>query len=252
MKKILVLVMCLMMCSVVMAGKKKVDYQKYDFRSIDHYTLKAPKIKDESEMGNLVDYLIKPFHYDDELQKARALFAWIVYNVDYDDYEARYVEKTVKKGEEFEYEGNIWETRAGVCRDIADMYVQMADHAGLKTELVDGIAGRNLNKKNADLSKHVWVAIQIKDEWEVVDPTWAIQDNPAFEETNNNRQYRRDMKKRLKDPQRLEPRRNRKIGNEWFLSNKDEFIKTHYPEDDRWQLQDKKVSYKKFLQRSNE
>ena len=251
MRKILIFIFCLFICGGVLAAKK-VDYQKYNYSSIDRYVLRAPIVKDKGDMQDLVDYLTKPFHDGQDIEKARALFAWVVYNVDYDDYEARYVEKTVKKGEAFEYVGNIWETRSGVCRDIALMYVQMADAAKLKTELVPGTAGRDLNKKNAELNQHVWVAVMIDDEWEFVDPTWAIEDTPTFESVNNNRSYRKNMKARLKDDNRLVPRKQRKIGNEWFLPDKDEFIKTHYPEDDRWQLQKKKVSYKKFLLRSSE
>ncbi len=244
MRKFFIIICCCFCVCAALAVRPK-SYQDIDFKDVDEYVLKAPIIDDEKDLDDLVYFLTKTFKKD--TQKARAIFSWIVYNIDYDDYEARFNDKTVDKGEKFEYLGSIMETRSGVCRDIAALYHKMAQKAGLKTQVVSGTAGQNLTKKNAKYNQHDWLVIEIEGEWEYLDPTWAIQGQKSFQEVSTDRQYRKEMKKRLKDKDRLKPRKERTITNTYFLADKEDFSKTHFPDDDKWQLQRKSISYTKFL-----
>ena len=244
MKKFFIFFGCLFCFCVAFAARQK-SYQDEDFKDVDEYALNAPIIEDKSDVDKLITYLTKP--YKDDIKKARALFAWLVYNIDYDDYEARFNDLIVDKGLKFDYQGDILETRTGVCRDIASLYHDLAEKAKLKTQVVAGIGGRNITKKTAKYSQHVWLVIDIDGEWEYLDPTWAIQGQPVFREITSDRQYRREMKRRLKDKDRLQPRKDRKIENTYFLADKEEFSKTHFPDDEKWQLQRKTISYTKFL-----
>ena len=249
MKKIFLFICCLFCVGAALAVRQK-SYQDIDFKEVDKYTLDAPIIDNEKDLPDLVTYLIKP--YKEDIQKARAVFAWIVYNIDYDDYEYRFDQNAIDKGGKFESLGDILETRTGVCRDIADLYNKMAQKAGLKTQVVTGIAGQNLTKKNEKYNRHSWLVIDIDGEWEYLDPTWAIQGQKAFQNVTKDRQYRREMKQRLKDKDRLNPRKERNVGNTYFLADKDAFSQTHYPDDEKWQLQRKPVSLTKFLSRSQQ
>lgn len=210
-----------------------------NYRSVDSRAQKVPKQYEES-LPKLVQYLVKPYENNEE-KKARVLMAWIAYHIDYDDYKADTITQSAsrrRKRNAIAMTGDIFETRVGVCQDIANLYQRMAGLAGLDSVVITGYAGFGVNRRNMENSRHAWNAVKIDGQWEFVDPTWSMQGNvKAFEDVNSRSEHRREIKKREKNTSKTnKTRKNRNIDDRWFMTKPNEMIKTHFPDDDTWQL----------------
>ena len=239
MKKIL-FILCLWTFNVFAAN----------YHSIDSRAQKVPDQYNDS-LPKLVQYLIEPYQDNDE-KKARAIMSWIVYHIDYDEYKADSITRTKyspKLQKNRVSTGDIFETRVGVCDDIAGLYQRMAGLAGLDSVVIRGYAGFDVTARNKDQRTHTWNAVKINDKWEFVDPTWAMQgDILAFADVDTRAEHRREIKKRLeKENKTQKARANRTIDDRWFMTKPKEMIKTHYPYDSQWQLLPVNKSFGSFL-----
>lgn len=229
--------------------------QGMDYTEIDKYAHDAPPLRTRSGLDRLVHYLVRPYRGEEE--RARVILAWIVHNIDYDDYKFNAIEddydKTKKKKDKELYvsDNDILETRVGVCEDIADLYKKMGKLAGLTVEVVRGKAGKGMTFADFENSAgHTWNVVKINNEWEYVDPTWAIDgaDVRNLGDIKKKKEYKQVIKERSKKQSDAKlPREGRFVNNQWFLTDKDEMIKTHFPNDEKWQLQDKKIKKEDFL-----
>ena len=246
MKKLLfAILLCCTCCSAWAAA---------DYTSIDKYAYEAPPLQTSTGLSRLVRYLIRPYKTDEE--KARVILAWIVHNIDYDEYKMNAIDdsldRTKKKDKELYIDNSdILATRTGVCSDIAQLYQKMGTYAGLDVAIIKGKAGKNMTY--AELkggAEHVWNAVRINRQWEYVDPTWAIsgKDVKSFNDTSTRKDYKKEIRQRSQKASDAKmPREGRVVDNKWFLTDKDEMIKTHFPYDEKWQLQKKKMTEKDFL-----
>ena len=228
---------------------------KMDYTAIDKAAYEAPVLENSSQLNSFVHRLIRPYKTDEE--KARILLAWIVHNIDYDGYKATAIadelDRSKKKNRElFVPSNNILETRLGVCGDIAKLYEKMCKMAGLDAVSIEG---KTRNDKTTlstfeDGEGHMWNAVKINREWEYVDPTWAMggENTKSLEKIEKKKEYEKIVKQREKRQSNSKlPRPNRVVKDEWFLTDKEEMIKTHFPNDPRWQLQKKEISKEEFL-----
>lgn len=239
MKKIL-FILCLWTFNVFAAN----------YHSVDLRAQKVPSQYNDS-LPKLVQYLIEPYQDNDE-KKARVIMSWIVYHIDYDEYKGDSITRT-KYSPRLQKNrvsiGDIFETRVGICDDIAGLYQRMAGLAGLDCVVIRGYAGFDVTARNKDQRTHTWNAVKINDKWEFVDPTWAMKgDILAFTEINTRAEHRKEIKKRLeKENKTQKARANRIIDDRWFMTKPKEMIKTHYPYDDQWQLLPVNRSFGSFL-----
>ena len=230
-------------------------WAKIDYNKIDQYAYEAPVLKDAHKLSQLVRHLVRPYKTDEE--KARVILAWIVHNIDYDEYKLNALtdslDRTKKRNKELVITQNdILETRMGVCEDIATLYQQMGNLAGLDVVLIRGKT-KDENTTFAEFENsvdHVWNAVKIDREWEYVDPTWAIggQQINQLGDVEKKREYEKIIRQReRRNSDVKQPREGRIVNNEWFLTNKDDMIKTHFPFNEKWQLQKKKITIEEFL-----
>lgn len=208
----------------------KESYQEADERA------KNVPATYERSLSKLVSYLTQPFANNDEL-KARVLFAWIAYHIEYDAYK-----RDVIVGDKRPHStrsvssGDIFETRVGVCSDIANLFLRMANKADLKAEIVTGWAGDSLTKKDYSKNPHAWNAVLINRKWQLIDPTWGLYgDYMAFSQVQNAREHRSQLRERRKNKQNTVSQ-NRSINSDWFLVPPEEMIQTHIPRQEKWQL----------------
>ena len=231
-------------------------FSKYiNYSRIDRYAKNAPILKNNENLDKLVEYLVYPYSKDEE--KARVILAWIVYYIDYDDYVYHRIEEHneakerrfgVKKEVNIP-ENEILEIRAGVCGDIASLYQKMGRMAGLEVEVVNGNISNDCSFERLERGScaHAWNAVKIDGEWEFVDPTWAMGNARELGNIDSFRVYNKELEKRKKGRRNYKPRRERLIHNEWFLPDKDFLIRTHLPNDEKWQLQKKKITNAEFV-----
>lgn len=210
--------------------------------------------KYDADIKELVDYLVKPYSKDEE--KARVLLAWIVYHVDYDQfksnqiktwaYSRRRIAQTVSTGD-------IFQTRVGVCEDIAELYQRMALLAGLDAATIGGYAGYGLTRQNLEQNRHMWNAVKIDGKWALVDPTWAMKGpHKAMQNVSTSLGHQSEIRRREKGLSNVtRTRKNRTIDERWFMTKPRDMIETHYPEEDRWQLLSVPITLGSFLTRQS-
>ncbi len=196
-----------------------VSYKQADSRAYH-----APA-RYNNDLDGLIEYLIKPFP-NDEMMRARVLFAWIVYHIQYDRYEAK-THYESRNDMSWAQPIETFNKRTGVCRDNAVLFDYMAQKANLKTHLILGTAGGG---------GHAWNAVVINGKWELLDTTWATNGQQAFRNVKNDRKYKREMKQRAKSSNKNNKRNMKNINNKWFMSNPKEMFKTHRPDEIEWAL----------------
>lgn len=229
-----------------------IGYAK-NYERIDSKAEQAPSVVSLETLDALVQELTG--NYSKEEDKARAILAWIVKNIDYDHYKYnRAIEKLERKFSSKDFsvpDSDILKVHLGVCDDISELYVKMAQKAGLNARVVSGYAGHNLTKSTYKKNHHSWVIVTINEEEKFIDPTWAIHGGvqDATKEIRNNTAYQKELDRREK--KKFKPQKDRSINDDWFFTKPKEMIKTHYPDKEKDQLLTYPVSLSIFLLRSN-
>lgn len=178
-------------------------------RDISHQMMYHPEL--------IADALTKPFTSD--IDKARALFAWIATNIEY-NYTA------FKNGIELTQNVNeVLNSGKAMCFGFSLLFQDLGLKAGLECVIIEGYAkglgyekGQKFRKPN-----HAWNAVKIAGQWYLMDVTWAA--GPPRELMRNQRAV--DLVN-------------------FFMADPADFIRTHLPEDPTWQLLDKKQTLEEF------
>ncbi len=218
------------------------------YGAADARARQAPQSRADT-LENLAAYLVEP--YRDEEQKARVLLAWIVHHIDYDDYKYGETIKGSKRPmrqEKVADTGDAFATRVGTCGDIADLYQRMVALAGMEGAVIPGYAGINVPARDKEEHRHSWNAVKIKGKWELVDPTWAMGQARVFQNVSTKTGHERALQKRTRNTFQTEKkRRGRSVDDDWFMTKPSDMIKTHYPDEERWQLLPTPKSLRSFL-----
>jgi len=153
-----------------------------------------------------------------EKEKSYVVFIWVCNNINYDLeslLEGRYVDCTP--------EGAFTNGKT-ICSGFSRLYKDIASHIGLNVLCVTGYSkgigyypGKKL--KQAD---HEYNVVKIDGNWHVIDCTWGSS--------------------------HIKGNRNvREFDEFYFLANPELLIKTHFPEEKKWQLTEKKYTLSDFL-----
>lgn len=154
-------------------------------------------------------------------EKARALYSWLTQNITYDT-------QAYFSGD---YGDNSPETvlrrRSGVCSGYARLFKVMAEAVGLEAAVVVGFSKGYSFDANAPLkeSDHAWNAVKIEGQWRLLDATWGagyIDERRRFV---------------------------RQVDPHWFLTDPEQFVFSHLPEDQKWQLLDQPLSAEDYRRR---
>lgn len=218
-----------------------VDYSEADERA------KTVPVQYENNLDSLVRYLISPYKNNDVL-KARVLYAWIIYHVEYDMFKFDVIteNKRVRNKNKLRT-GDAFKTRVGVCADIADLFSRMAKIAGIKEEQISGYAGQNLTMDNFKDFGHAWNAVYINRKWLFIDATWGMGgDYKTFENVRSTIEHKKEIRKK-KNQKNKTVSQNRFVDDKWFLVEPEEFIKTHFPKREKQQYLKKTVNMKKIF-----
>ncbi len=194
---------------------KPIDISK--FSQIDNYAKDVPK-KFEKDIENLTKYLIQPAKSD--IEKARAIWIWITNNITYDV-------DGYFSGSITTYDAQTaFEKRIGVCSGYASLFKKMADLANFKCEVITGYAkgySYNPSINQVPESNHAWISINVDGLWYLCDPTWGSG------YVNYSRKFVRNYEEF------------------YFCTNPSHLIYTHFPSDSKWQLLEKPVDARTFL-----
>lgn len=213
--------------------------QSASISSIRSHVLDAPKIKKHDKLDSVVDYLSR--QYRDDEDKALAILTWIVLNIDYDEYYYQKADENNRSRRDLSRyipkQGDIIETRLGVCKDIAALYSEMLQMADIESRVISGCVTQRNSQRACRENPHAWNAVWINKQWELVDPTYAMGEAGAMGEISTKRRYERAVKKRSRRTSGVfNPRTDRRIDTMWFMTDPKVMEKDHHPDDERWYL----------------
>lgn len=188
------------------------DFKNSDFTQIDIHADKAsPQLK--NSIPALVKYLINPASTD--IKRVRAIFRWITQNIDYDidaffDERLRVEDpiKVIKKGK-------------AVCGGYAILFKTMCYEAGIKSEVISGWS-KGYGEQITMQANHAWNSVIINNRPYLLDVTWGagyIDEQAQFRKSFN---------------------------DHYFLTDPQQFIYDHLPEEDYWQLMKDTISRNTF------
>jgi hypothetical protein len=190
------------------------------YADIDKHALAATD-QDEASLENLAKYLVRPCRSDRD--KARVIYRWITDRIAYDA-DAFLNSKIDPQGNTPE---SVLKERKAVCQGFSALYMDLSGRMKLETERVEGhakglgyVAGNPLGERE----RHAWVAVKIKDRWQLVDPTWGAGHV--------------DGKKFVK-----------RFNDYYYLPPPDQLLFTHFPNDPKWQLVKNPLSADEFRKR---
>jgi hypothetical protein len=117
----------------------------------------------------------------------------------------------------------VWQRRAAVCEGFVTLFRRMAGEVGLRTEIVAGYAkgfdyrpGQRVRDTN-----HAWIALWLAGRWRLIDPTWAA----GFVVNGEFRPH---------------------FSWSYFLTPPEALLLSHLPDDDRWQLVERRMRRREF------
>ncbi|XP_016851781.2 kyphoscoliosis peptidase [Anolis carolinensis] len=145
------------------------------------------------------------------LEKARAIWVWLCHNIEYD------VDGFLGLSEKIHSPEQVLLTRKGVCSGYAHLYREMCKEAGLSCVGVSGHGrGAGYSQGQSFLQKksnHMWNAVKLEDQWFLLDACWGAG--------------LVDVEKGLFVP---------KHDDFFFLTDPEDFIQSHWPDEPQWQL----------------
>lgn len=192
------------------------------FQLIDAHALKTPK-EVEASVKSLAAYLVKPAKND--LEKTRAIFRWVAHNVRYDDERLRAM-RAGKVDRNYTAEETL-EKRLAICGGYTNLFKALCDAAGVEAVITRGFSRDESEMPGSDFKKdsHSWNAVKLDGKWQLLEPTWAAGRHVKGKYV----QHYEDIH---------------------FLMPPEQFIFTHFPREQKWQLLPEAITYEEFAQRA--
>ena len=88
--------------------------------------------------------------------KAQAIYRWECLNIQYD------WDMKIHSAK------NCWKLRKGICQAYSELFCVLAEHCGLRADLIRGVAKGTVNGES-----HSWVIANTEKGWILIDPTWG-------------------------------------------------------------------------------
>jgi len=187
----------------------------------EHLKVHADSARKEIEINHrkLSQYLAEGAQTEEE--KVLVFSYWIAKNIRYNLREAKKQHRTNKTACE------VLNNKKAVCEGYAILFQQFCQNTGIEAYTVYGHGYGPFIRRAFTFAhlRHAWNVVYVDGEWKVLDVTWASSEIKHG-----------DFKKsgELK----------------WIFMSPDEFAKSHYPNDPRWQLLKNPRSAKEFWSQS--
>ena len=186
--------------------------------ALDEYAKNVP-LEETKSIQTLAAYLMRRAKTEEE--RARALFIWMVYNIDYD---SEVYWKNAKRGPEFYTAEGVLRNRKSVCSSYARLYDALGKAMGLETVYIDGdVKGTGKSALNPGLiEEHAWNGVKVNGLWSLNDCTWAAGHSDSSQQFV------------------------RKINLTWYEVAPEIMVFSHCAKNPKYQFLDKPVSLAEF------
>lgn len=159
-----------------------------------------------------------------ELPRLRTIWTWLCHSIEYD------VSGYLGQTEQLCSPEEVVEAGRGVCCGYASLCLELCREAGIECQEVPGFSKGIGHRQGCSLrglrSDHMWNAVRLGGQWCLLDACWGAG--------------RVDM-----DTQSFV----RRFDDFYFLTDPEDFIDSHFPDDERWQLLDAPLSLEEFERR---
>ena len=196
----------LFLVAVCAGGSPAAPADETILAQIDEHVNRTPP-EAAASIQSLADYLAKPAA--NEMHKVRAIYAWIVRNIDYD------VAALASGNPGDQSAQTTLARRKAVCDGYSQLFEALARAAGLEAVEVIGYcrgAGYLAGAPLGPDPDHAWSAVRVDGNWFLLDSTWAagyIDARAGFV---------------------------RRSDDYYFLTPPANFVYDHLPKDPKWQL----------------
>ncbi|XP_034050718.1 kyphoscoliosis peptidase [Thalassophryne amazonica] len=159
-----------------------------------------------------------------ELERLRAIWVWLCHNIEYD------VSGYLGQSEKLSSPEEVIAAGRGVCCGYSSLCLQMCREVGIECQEVPGHSkgvGYRLGKSLKNVkSDHLWNAVLLGGQWFLLDACWGAGRVDMEHES---------FVKRFDDF--------------YFLTDPEQFIESHFPDDKKWQLLDMPITLEEFERR---
>ncbi|CAL8283511.1 unnamed protein product [Lota lota] len=159
-----------------------------------------------------------------ELERLRAIWVWLCHNIEYD------VSGYLGQSEKLSSPEEVIAAGKGVCCGYSSLCLEMCREVGLQCQEVPGHSkgighrpGQSLRDVRSD---HMWNAVLLGGQWFLMDSCWGAG--------------RVDMEHKSFV---------KKFDDFYFLTDPEDFVESHFPDEDKWQLLDQPMSREEFEMR---
>ncbi|MFZ4741309.1 MAG: transglutaminase domain-containing protein [Bacteroidales bacterium] len=185
-----------------------------EFASIDK---KAQQLPDSltKTTKDIASFITAYFTTDKD--KSRAIFIWVVSNIQY-DIDNMFAINFYEKKEDKISKPLI--TRKGICENYASLFTDICLKSGLKSFVIEGYTKQN---GFTDYIPHAWCATLIDSTWFLFDPTWGsgyVSNGKFF----------------------------KKVNNDYYKASPSSLIKSHIPFDYLWQFLNYPITNQEFYE----
>ena len=154
-------------------------------------------------------------------EQARFFYYWIALNIEYDEVTAGLDLSTILDAESTQ-PMTVFNERKATCMGFTNLYASFLGYFGIDHKTIVGYSRHrnNLLQRALPALDHAWSAIKIKDEWKLVEVTWA-----------NLYINHRDLR------------------DHYFMTSPEVFNMDHLPIEEDWQLTEEPLSLSAFTSR---
>ncbi|XP_029315828.1 kyphoscoliosis peptidase [Cottoperca gobio] len=159
-----------------------------------------------------------------ELERLRAIWVWLCHNIEYD------VSGYLGRSEKLSSPEEVIAAGRGVCCGYSSLCLEMCREVGIVCQEVPGhskgigyLQGQSLENVKSD---HLWNSVLLEGQWFPLDACWGAGRVDMEHES---------FVKRFDDF--------------YFLTEPEEFVESHFPDEEKWQLLDTPISLEEFGRR---
>ncbi|XP_031729029.1 kyphoscoliosis peptidase [Anarrhichthys ocellatus] len=195
------------------------------FNRVDSHVIRAgAELKDKCvyDVKTIVQSITQGAR--NELERLRAIWVWLCHNIEYD------VSGYLGRSEKLCSPEEVIATGRGVCCGYSSLCAEMCREVGIECQEVPGhskgigyLQGQSLKNVNSD---HLWNSVLLGGQWFLLDACWGAGRVDVQHES---------FIKRFDDF--------------YFLTDPEEFIESHFPDEEKWQLLDAPIPLEEFERR---
>ncbi len=198
------------------------DFKTISFKKADNIAalLEGKELNNLPLLAHNLTYKL-----DTDVERFRAIYYWVCHNIKNDYYLMVKNDRMRRKLKNDITQLNTWnktfkkevfnklsKERKTLCTGYAFLIKELAMHAGLECEIVNGYGNTSNSFKNLKMPNHSWNVIKLNGKWYLCDATWSsgfIDESYQFKFNYNDAFF-------LMEPQQF-GKNHKPLNSKWFL-----------------------------------